>query len=139
MNIAVPYENGQVFQHFGHSAQFKLYTVENGSILREQVLDTMGSGHGALVGLLAERQVDVLLCGGIGGGAKNALSAVGIRLLAGISGGADEAVQAFLRGELQDNPDALCSHHSHGHDGGHACASHGCGEHSCPGDPGDGE
>ena len=65
MKIAVTYENGQIFQHFGHTAQFKLYEVEDGKVVREAVVDTNGSGHGALAGLLAQSGVDTLICGGI--------------------------------------------------------------------------
>ena len=78
MKIAVTYENGQIFQHFGHTAQFKLYEVEDGKIVREAVVDTNGSGHGALAGLLAQSGVDTLICGGIGGGAQMALAQAGI-------------------------------------------------------------
>ena len=66
MKIAIPYENGQVFQHFGHSAQFKLYTTEEGRITGAEVVSTDGQGHGALVGFLVRSGVNVLLCGGIG-------------------------------------------------------------------------
>ena len=60
--IAVTYENGQVFQHFGHTAQFKLYTVQDGKITSSQVLDTNGSGHGALAGWLKANGVTALIC-----------------------------------------------------------------------------
>ena len=70
MKIAIPYENGQVFQHFGHSAQFKLYTAEEGRITGAEVVSTDGQGHGTLVGFLVRNGVNVLLCGGIGGGAQ---------------------------------------------------------------------
>ena len=100
MKIAVTYEDGMVFQHFGHTQQFKLYEVENGAVQNEQVVDTQGSGHGALAGFLTQYDVDTLLCGGIGGGAQNALAAAGIQLYGGISGNADEAVGAFLAGTL---------------------------------------
>ena len=80
MKIAIPYENGQVFQHFGHSAQFKLYTVEEGHITSAKVVSTDGQGHGALAGFLVRNGVNVLLCGGIGGGAQMALAQAGIRL-----------------------------------------------------------
>ena len=73
MKIAVTYEDGMVFQHFGHTQQFKLYEVENGAVQNEQVVDTQGSGHGALAGFLTQYDVDTLLCGGIGGGAQNRL------------------------------------------------------------------
>lgn len=136
MRVAVPYENGKIFQHFGHSEQFKLYVVEDNKIVSSTVVDTMGSGHGALAGFLAANQVDVLICGGIGGGAKNALSQAGIELYGGVSGDADQAVQELIQGTLVFNPDVMCSHHSgEGHhscgSGNHTCGEHGCGGHSC--------
>ena len=82
MKIAVTYENGEVFQHFGHTEQFKLYEVSGGKLLQTQVVDTNGSGHGALAGLLAQLGVDTLICGGIGGGAQAALAAAGILMTA---------------------------------------------------------
>ena len=108
MKIAIPYENGQVFQHFGHSAQFKLYTVEEGRITSAEVVSTDGQGHGALVGFLVRNGVNVLLCGGIGGGAQMALSDVGIRLYGGVSGNADAAAEALVAGKLDFNPNVRC-------------------------------
>ena len=107
MKIAVTYENGEVFQHFGHTEQFKLYEVSGGKLLHTQVVDTNGSGHGALAGLLAQLGVDTLICG--------------------VQGNADEAVQAFLNGTLAFDPNVHCTHHDHGE--GHSCGSHGCGGH----------
>ena len=129
MRIAVTYENGEIFQHFGHTEHFKFYEVEDGKVTTSQVVDTNGSGHGALAGLLAEHQVDVLICGGIGGGAQAALAEANIRLIGGVQGNADEAVQAFLNGTLAFDPNVHCTHHDHGE--GHSCGSHGCGGHSC--------
>ena len=83
MKIAVTYENGRIFQHFGHTEQFKVYEVENGMIASTQVVDTNGSGHGALAGFLTDHQVDTLICGGIGGGAQAALAQAGIKLYGG--------------------------------------------------------
>ena len=130
MKIAVTYENERIYQHFGHTAQFKVYTVEDGKILSEEIVDTNGSGHGALAGFLLGGGVDVLICGGIGGGAQMALAQAGIKLYGGVSGYADEAVEAFLAGELAYNPNVRCNHHAH-HGEGHSCGSHGCGSHSC--------
>ncbi len=127
MKIAVTYENGEVFQHFGHTEQFKLYEVSGGKLLHTQVVDTNGSGHGALAGLLAQLGVDTLICGGIGGGAQAALAEANIRLIGGVQGNADEAVQAFLNGTLAFDPNVHCTHHDHGE--GHSCGSHGCGGH----------
>ena len=131
MKIAVTYENGEVFQHFGHTEQFKLYEVSGGKLLHTQVVDTNGSGHGALAGLLAQLGVDTLICGGIGGGAQSALTEAGIRFYGGVSGSADAAVQALLDGSLGYDPEARCDHHDHAHGAGHTCGEHGCGEHSC--------
>ena len=123
MKIAVTYDQGQIFQHFGHTEQFKLYTVEDGKVVSSEVVDTNGSGHGALAGFLAEHQVQVLICGGIGGGAQNALAQAGIKLFGGCSGNADQAVEALLEGQLNYDADVKCSHHDHEHgEGGHSAA-----------------
>ena len=136
MKIAVTYENGQVFQHFGHTEQFKSYEVADGKITSAEVVDTNGQGHGALGGFLAEAGVNVLICGGIGGGARNALAAAGIQLFGGACGDADEQVKSFLAGNLAYDPNVECQHHGEGHHGeGHDCGGHGheggCGNHGC--------
>ena len=94
MKIAVPFENGEVFQHFGHTENFKLYEVEDNEIVSSEVIATNGSGHDALAGFLTNLSVDVLLCGGIGDGAQNALTSAGIEICSGAEGNADAAVQA---------------------------------------------
>jgi len=127
MKIAVTYENGEIFGHFGHTKQFKVYETENGKILSSEVIDTNGSGHGALAGMLSALDIDVLICGGIGGGAQIALSEAGIKLFAGVQGKADTAVEAYLKSALQYDPNAKCDHHDHDHDKGHSCGEHGCG------------
>lgn len=132
MRIAVTYENGQIFQHFGHTAEFKIYDIADGKIANTEVVSTNGSGHGALAGFLSANEVDTLICGGIGGGAQNALAQAGIKLYGGVSGSADDAVTALLNGSLDFNPNVQCNHHNHEHgEGGHTCGSHGCGNHGC--------
>ena len=136
MKIAVTYEDGQVFQHFGHTEQFMLYEAEDGEIKNRTLLDTNGNGHGALAGFLAQNGAEVLICGGIGGGAQMALREAGIRLFGGVTGSADEAVKAFLAGTLGYDPDVRCDPHgehhgSCGHEGHHGSCAHGesCGHH----------
>ncbi len=126
--IAVTYEGGQVFQHFGHTEQFKVYEVEDGKAVNSQVIDTVGEGHGALAGFLKDKGIDTLICGGIGMGARMALSEADIDLYPGVSGNADEAVNALLKGSLNYDPDTMCNHH---HEGDHDCHSddHHCGGH----------
>ena len=126
MKIAVTYENGEIFGHFGHTKQFKVYETENGKIISSKVVDTNGSGHGALAGMLSSLDIDVLICGGIGGGAQMALSNAGIKLFGGVQGNADKAVEAYLNDTLSYDPDAKCDHHDHEHGEGHTCGEHGC-------------
>ena len=128
MKIAATYDNGQIFQHFGRTEFFKVYQVEDGNILGSEVISSNGSGHGALAGILANNGIDVLICGGIGGGAQAALADAGIEICAGAQGDADAAVAAYLAGELV-NAGVTCNHHHH--DEGHGCGEHGCGEHGC--------
>ena len=128
MRIAIPYENGNVYGHFGHTAEFRLYDAENGKIVSEQPLPAEGEGHGALAGLLKEAGVQVLICGGIGSGAQLALQQAGIRLCAGISGDAKAAAEAFLSGTLQYDPAPHCDHHEHHHG---TCGHGTCGHGSC--------
>ena len=128
MRIAVTYADGVIFQHFGHTQQFKIYEVQEGQIVSSKVVDTNGSGHGALAGLLSAQNVDVLICGGIGGGAQMALAQAGIQLYGGACGDADAAVADLLAGNLRFNPSVRCDHHDH-HGEGHTCGDHGCGSH----------
>ena len=126
MKIAVTYDNGNVFQHFGRTEFFKVYEVEDSKVVSSEVIASNGVGHGALAGLLSGQSVDVLICGGIGGGAQAALQEAGVELCAGASGDTDKAVEAYLRGELVSTG-ANCDHH---HEEGHSCGHHGEG-HSC--------
>ena len=132
MKIATTYANGEIFQHFGHCEQFKIYTVEDNSVVSSEVVSAIGSGHGALAGFLKNLNVDVLICGGIGGGARNALAQANIELYPGATGSADLCVAALLGGRLIYDPDTVCSHHGEGHDcGDHDCGDHDCGDHGC--------
>ena len=126
MRIAVTYDNGNIFQHFGKTENFKVYEVENNQVISSEVISSNGSGHGALAGLLDGQNVDVLICGGIGGGAQAALAEAGIEFCSGAQGDADQAVEAYLKGELVSSG-VNCDHH-HGEE--HSCGSHEEG-HSC--------
>ena len=127
-----PKIEGGELQHFGHTEQFKLYDIEDGKVIKTELIDTNGSGHGALAGVLSAVKADVLICGGIGGGAQMALAENGIKLYGGVSGNADEAVNAFVAGNLAFNPDVHCEHHDHEHGGEtHICGDHGCGHGHC--------
>ena len=129
MKIAATYDNGNIFQHFGKTEFFKVYEVEDNKIISSEVIGSNGLGHGALAGLLGEQGIDVLICGGLGGGAQTALKEAGVEVCSGAKGDADQAVEAYLRGELVSTG-ANCDHHHH--EEGHSCGDHEEG-HSCGG------
>ncbi len=139
MRIAIPYDNGQVFQHFGHTRRFKIYDVEGKTVQATSVVNTNGTGHGALADLLKKGEIAILICGGIGPGAQKGLSQAGIRWYGGVTGDADQAVEDFLYDKLNYNPAATCNHHGEGREKGHHHCSageqgqgHQCGE-NCQG------
>ena len=110
MKIAVTHDNGEIFQHFGKTESFKVYSIENGQIISSEVISSDGFGHEALADLLSSGNADLLICGGIGEGARAALDEAGIAVIGGVSGSCDEAVAAFLKGELADSAET-CGHH----------------------------
>ena len=124
MKLAITYDNGQVFQHFGKTEAFKIYDIVEGKVGASMVMSTNGQGHGALAGLLRGLGISVLICGGIGPGAQDALASLDITVIPGITGDVDQAVQDFVDGKLVPNTEALCNHHHEG-------AAHNCGAHSC--------
>lgn len=139
MKIAVAYEDGKVFQHFGHTENFKVYEIENGEVLGSEVIGSEGAGHEALAGFLKDKGVSAVICGGMGQGAADALAEAEISVFSGAEGEADEAVAAFLRGELV-NAGVNCDHHDHHHEeleneveGGCGCGDSGCGDGGCGG------
>jgi len=138
MRIAATYDNGNIFQHFGRTENFKVYDVEDGKVVSSQVMGSNGIGHGALAGLLADNTIDVLICGGLGGGAMNALTQAGITVIAGAQGSADEAVDAYLRGELVSSG-ANCDHHHHHGEGEECCGHHDEDGEGCCGRHGEGD
>jgi len=121
MRVAITFDNGQVFQHFGHAEHFSIYTIEENNIVSSEIMDTNGQGHSALAAFLKENKVDVLICGGIGGGAQVALNEAGIKIYGGVKGTVEKSIKAFLNGTLIFDPHVHCDHHDHG-------------EHSCGGD-----
>ena len=128
MKIAVTYENNEVFQHFGRCENFKVFEIENNEIKNAQVINSNGTGHGALAGFLSNLGVEILICGGIGLGARNALASVNIQVYPGTNGNVDDIISNFIQGNLDFDPNTECHHHDHDHD--HNCGDHGCGTHT---------
>ena len=131
MKIAVTYDNGSVFQHFGKTENFKIFEVENGAIISSEVVGSNGAGHSALAGFLADAGVDVVICGGIGGGAQAALSEAGIKVCAGVSGDVNEAAESYVNGTLECTSEGNCDHHHE--EGGHCCHGEESEESGCEG------
>ncbi len=125
MIIAVPYENKQVFQHFGKTETFKIYEVSDGRITAAEILSADGRGHGELIDILKKRKVSVLICGGIGSGAQNLLIENGIQFFGGVIGETDKAVEDYLQEKLNYDSNVTCGHH---HEEGHICEGH---DHGC--------
>ncbi|CDE84635.1 dinitrogenase iron-molybdenum cofactor biosynthesis [Clostridium sp. CAG:273] len=122
MKIAITYENGKVFQHFGHTEKIKIYQINNGKIVSENIVDTSVCGHEKLVEFLKNNNIDILICGGIGQGAKDALSKANIQLFGGVSGNADDVIEKYLLGQLKYNENVNCEHHHI--EGEHHCENH---------------
>lgn len=127
MRIAVTFLAGQVFGHFGKTKEFAIFDIEESKVVDNNILPVVGSGHGALAGLLKANNVDLVICGGIGEGARNALTDLGIKYIAGVQGNVRHAVEEYLMGTLEDNPVKYCDHHHHDDD--HVCGEDhaGCG------------
>lgn len=125
MKTAITTDQEEVFQHFGKCSTFTVFDFVDGEIENRHIIDASGSGHSALALLLKENGVELLICGGIGQGARNALAANGIRVIAGTKGPINAVIDEFKRGILKDNPSLSCNHH---HEDGHSCGEH---DHNC--------
>jgi len=125
VKIAVTYSNGLIEQHFGQTKEFKVYTIEDNKIVNQEIVSTLGYAHGTLINLLVSNQINTLICGGLGQGAKDLLSRANISLLPGVNKSADEAVNDYINNSLNYDPNVACAggHHDHesSHGEGHKC------------------
>lgn len=114
MIVAVSFEEGEIFQHFGHTEFFKLFTIEKGIIKDSRIVSADGAGHSEIVDFLVKNKVDVLVCGGIGAKAVSFLSEAGIEVFAGNVGKVDDAITKFIKGELNKTDVSNCEEKAHG-------------------------
>lgn len=123
MKVAIPWDGNKVFQHYGKSRIFAVFSVDEGEVRDLGMLDTEGSGgHEALAALLAEEEIDVLICGGIGAPARDRLAAAGIECVSGVEGWISDVIEAYAAGTLESDPGSVCAHHAGGaHDCEHTC------------------
>ncbi len=122
MRIAVPYENGEIFQHFGRTPAFKIYDVEDKKIVKSEILSCEGNGHAALGGWLTAHHVNAVICGGIGAGAIGVLSGANIKVFTGVVGKADQAINGLIDGTLECGLSDNCDHHHEEQE--HECECH---------------
>jgi len=116
MKIAIPSAGNMVNQHFGMSKSFAIATIEGNSIvdIKEISTESLQHNHGGLAGLLTDENVNVVIAGGIGAGAYNALKQNGLDVVRGASGEIKDAIQQYIGGNLKDR-EVLCNHHGHEH------------------------
>ncbi len=110
MRIAVTYDDTEVYQHFGDTSYFKIYDVQDGKVVKSELVPTGDVSHAALVGFLAERGVDTLICGGLGEKAFRLLIGAGIKVYGGAKCDTDIAVQNLLDGKLTYDPNVYVGH-----------------------------
>ena len=121
MRIAVPFDNGQIFPHFGKSECFKIYDTTSVFVLKSELVETAETAHAhsSLAAFLTEKDVQVVICGGIGEGAIAALAEAGIQALTGAQGEADEIEKACLKNEIKLNTQSTCGHSCSGEEHPH--------------------
>ncbi len=106
MKIVVNYLDGEIFQHFGQTPEFKVYEVEDSKVVDSYVISADPEGHRALGKQLVTLKADVVICGSLGIPMLEILQGAGIEVCGNVSGNADEAVQAYLNGTLKSSTEA---------------------------------
>ncbi len=120
MKIAVSCNGNEIWSHFGHCENFMIYDVEGKAIQTETSVENPGHKPGFLPNFLADMGVQVIISGGMGGGAVDIFNERGVEVVLGAQGLAKAAVEAYLNGELESTG-SICDHHDH---------ADSCGEHA---------
>lgn len=117
MIIAVPYLQGLVNAHFGSTQAFMVAETAEGKVEKATVYEVQGMqhNHSGIAGFLKEQGVEVILAGGMGAPMQQALKMQGFELYCGVQGPAVAAVEAFLRGEIEQS-ESTCGHHHGEHE-----------------------
>lgn len=112
MKIAVACEGNMVTEHFGHCESFLIFDVNNNQIISKQIVPNPGHKPGFLPVFLYEKGVNVIMSGGMGGGAVEIFNEKNIKVLTGVSGDAETAVKQYLEGNLVYSG-SICHEHKH--------------------------
>lgn len=119
MKITVAAMGNTVAQHFGHCENFIFFDTENGVIMEEKSVPNPGHRPGFLPNFLADNGAEVIIAGGMGGGAVDIFNERNVEVIVGAEGNARECVEAYLKGELISTG-SVCHQHEHADE---------CGEH----------
>ena len=112
IKIAVASENEMVTEHFGHCINFNLYETENNQITKSTSIPNPGHKPGFLPNYLNDLGVNVIISGGMGGGAIDIFNEKGIEVIIGIRGTAKAAAEKYLNGDLESTG-SVCHEHQH--------------------------
>lgn len=112
MKIAVASEGNMVTQHFGHCENFNIFHSENSEIIKKETVANPGHIPGFLPKYLNDLGVNVIISGGMGGGAVDIFNENNIEVIVGATGDAETAVKAYLNGELESTG-SVCHEHQH--------------------------
>ena len=118
IKIAVASENEAVTEHFGHCINFNIFETENYEIIKKESIPNPGHKPGFLPNYLADRGVNVIISGGMGGGAVDIFNERNVEVIVGASGDAKAAVEKYLKGELKTTG-SICHEHQHHDECGH--------------------
>ena len=112
MKIAVASENNKVTEHFGHCESFNIYETENNEIVKSELIPNPGHRPGFLPNFLNDLGVNVIISGGMGGGAVEIFNDNNIEVITGARGSSIEAANSYLKGELKSTG-SVCHEHQH--------------------------
>ena len=113
MKVAICFDKGRVFQHFGRTKEFKIYEIKDNKVTDFYYVEVNGEGCSTLVPVLKANHINVLICGGLGEGAFNHLTEAGIIVVSGVEGEVDEVIGEFNEGTLKYSETPNCHHHDH--------------------------
>lgn len=119
MKIAVASENGMVTGHFGHCENFNIFDAENNQIVKSDTIPNPGHRPGFLPNFLNDIGVNVIISGGMGGGAIDIFNDKGIEVITGAAGNAKVAAEQYLQGKLKSTGSVCHEHQHHDECGGH--------------------
>ncbi|MGI6778105.1 MAG: NifB/NifX family molybdenum-iron cluster-binding protein [Acetivibrionales bacterium] len=112
IKIAVASDNDMVTEHFGHCSNFNIFEAEDNQIVKSESIPNPGHRPGFLPNFLNDMGVNVIISGGMGGGAIEIFNEKGIEVIVGASGNAKATVEAYLKGSLESTG-SICHEHQH--------------------------